>query len=230
MNSRVRRLENWQNTYQEKLISLEQAAEKVSSGDRIAIPNGYIGEMTYAIAARADELRNVTVEICAPVGDPGWLQPGMEDSFNIVVRTFLHNARLGHDEGRIHFLPTSNGNWFKTYADNRATKQPIDILLMEVSPPDEYGFCSFGFVAWEKRAYSSEARLIIAEIDDRQIRSRGDTSIHVSEIDYLVDISAPTVSDAEAEIVAERFEPERRAHAREAALMMQPRLLRRVLP
>ena len=230
MNTRARQLEDWQNIYKEKLASVEKAAERVSSGDRIVIPNGYIGEVTNAIAARAEELRDVTVEICAPVGDPGWMQAGMEESFNIVVRTFLHNARTGHDEGLIHYLPTSNGNWFKMYADNRATKQAIDILIMEVSPPDENGFCSFGFVAWEKRAFSTEARIIIAEVDDRQIRSRGDTSIHVSEIDCLVDISTHPVTDEEADKVAARFEPERRDRAKEAALMMQPRLLRRVLP
>jgi 4-hydroxybutyrate CoA-transferase len=230
MKTKNRDFENWQETYREKLISLEQAAGLINSGDHIIIPNGYLGEIPYALAARAHELRNVTVDVCAPVGDPGWLQPGMEDSFNMVVRTYLHNARQGHDEGRIHFLPTTNGTWFKTYADNRATKQPVDVFLMEVSPPDENGFCTFGFVAWEKRRFAEEARLVIAEIDDQQIRSRGDTSIHVSEIDYLVDISAPPVTEAEAETIAARFEPERRQRAREAALAFHPRLLRRALP
>ena len=230
MKTKGRDLENWKNDYQEKLITLDQAAKLVSSGDHIVIPNGYLGEMPYALAARAGELRNVTIDVCAPVGDPGWLQPGMEESFNIVARTYLHNARIGHDEGRVHFLPTTNGTWFKTYGDNRATKQPVDVFLMEVSPPDENGFCTFGFVAWEKRKFAQEARLVVAEIDDQQIRSRGDTSIHVSEIDYLVDISAPPVTEAEAETIAARFEPERRERAKQAALMFHPRLLRRALP
>jgi 4-hydroxybutyrate CoA-transferase len=101
---------------------------------------------------------------------------------------------------------------------------------MEVSPPDENGFCTFGQVAWEKRNYTGRAKTIIAEIDTYQIRSHGDTSVHVSEIDYLVDISAPPITGDESNVVAKRFPQEKQDRAREAALLGHPRLLRRVLP
>ncbi|MBW2084521.1 MAG: acetyl-CoA hydrolase/transferase family protein [Deltaproteobacteria bacterium] len=230
MERRPIKLDNWQEEYKRKLVSLEEAAKVIKSGDHIFIPNGYIGEMPYALVARQDELRDVQVEVCAPAIDPGWLSPGMEKSFDIIARTYLHQARQGHDEGRIHFLPYTNGTWFKPYRDNRPGARDIDVLLMEVSPPDENGFCTFGFVVWEKRNYATKAKTVIAEIDSLQIRSHGDTAIHVSEIDYLVDISVPPVTEEESKLVASRFPLEKQDQAREAAAVAPPRLLRRVLP
>ncbi|MBI4765058.1 MAG: acetyl-CoA hydrolase/transferase family protein [Deltaproteobacteria bacterium] len=227
---RILNLENWPEQYRQKLLSLEQAAGLIKSGDKIFIPNGYVGELPYAIVARRDELRQVQVEVTAPAFDPGWLLPGMEESFEIQVRTYLHLARPGHDEGRIQFLPYTNWTWFKPYRDRRRVARDIDVLLLEVSPPDENGFCTLGAVAWEKNKYIREAKIVIAEIDDYQIRSRGDTAIHISEIDYLVNISAPPVTEEEALRVAARFPAEKQERARDAALLAHPRLFRRVLP
>jgi len=222
-------LDNWQEDYEHKIVSLEEAAKKIKSGDHIFIPNGYVGELPYAIVDRREELRDVQVEICAPAFDPGWLSPGMEDSFEIIVRIYLHLARQGHDEGRIHFLPYTNGTYFKPYYDNLPDAREIDVFLMEVSTPDENGFCTFGQVAWEKRNYVQKAKKIIAEIDNFQIRSRGDTAIHISEIDYLVDISAPPVTEDESSLIAKRFPEEKQEQAKKTALLGHPRLLRRMI-
>ncbi|MBW2323395.1 MAG: hypothetical protein JRF41_07720 [Deltaproteobacteria bacterium] len=230
MERRPIKLENWQEDYKRKLVSLEEAAGAIQSGDHIFIPNGYIGEMPDAIVARKDELRDVQVEVCAPVFDPGWLSPGMAESFNVVVRVYLHVARPAHDEGRVHYLPYTNATWFQPYDDNRPGSRDMDVVLLEVSPPDENGFCTFGSVVWEKRKYAGRARTVIAEIDNRQIRSFGDTAIHVSEIDYLVDISAEPVTGEEAGLVASRFPPEKRDQVKQAALSLHPRILRRALP
>ncbi len=227
IDSRPRRLDDWQRLYKEKLVSLEEAAGTIKSGDHIFIPNGYTGEMPFAIVARKDELRDVRVEICAPVNDPGWLSGEMASSFKTIARTYLHAARAGHDEGHVHFLPYTVGTYFKPYADNRPGAHSIDVLLMEVSPPDENGFCTFGSVLWEKRRYAQAARTIIAEIDDHQIRSRGDTAIHVSEIDYLVDVSSPPMTREESEMVAGRFPLEKQDTVREIILTGSSRNLRR---
>ena len=61
MEQRQRNLDNWQEEYKRKLISLEEAAGMIKSGDHIFIPNGYLGEMPHAIVARRDELRDVQV-------------------------------------------------------------------------------------------------------------------------------------------------------------------------
>jgi len=63
----------------------------------------------------------------------------------------------------------------------------IDVLFVEVSPPDEHGFCSFGQSVWNKREQVMAAKLVMAEVNSRLIRTYGDNYIHVSEIDYFVE-------------------------------------------
>ncbi len=219
-------LENWREDYQRKLVSLKEAAQVIKSGDNIFIPSSYGGEMPKAIVERKDELREVTVEVSSPLSDPGWLSAGMEESFKVIVRIYLASAREAHDEGRISFLPYTNGSYFKPYRDNRPGTRNIDVLLMEVSPPDENGFMTFGANAFQKRSYSGKAGTIIAEIDGHMIKTHGDSSIHVSEVDWLVDITAPPVEEAEIDLVASRLPAEKEGRARKALAYANPRTIR----
>jgi 4-hydroxybutyrate CoA-transferase len=66
-------------------------------------------------------------------------------------------------------------------------KQGLDVLLTEISPPDDAGFCSFGQSLWNKKTQVKEAKKVIAEVNPRLIRTYGDNYIHVSEIDYFVE-------------------------------------------
>jgi len=179
-------LDNWQEIYDRKLVSIEEAAKLIKSGDNIFIPSTFTGQVPAALIERADELCNVTVEIQAP-GALDWLNPGLEESFTIIPRIFLGPAaREALDEHRVSFLPYTNGTWFKAYRDNRAVKRDVDVCLVDVSPPDENGFMTFGAAVWERRGYLERAKTVIAEINEAKIRSRGDTFVHVSEVDYIV--------------------------------------------
>ncbi|MEE9557690.1 MAG: acetyl-CoA hydrolase/transferase C-terminal domain-containing protein [Candidatus Adiutricales bacterium] len=229
MAERRIKLDNWRETYERKLVSLEEAARVIESGQNIFIPSSYSGEMPKAIVARKDELRGVTVEISSPINDPGWLSPGMEESFEIIVRTYLFAARKAHDEGRISFMPYTNGSYFKPYRDKREGIREIDVLLMEVSPPDENGFMSFGINPFQKRSYSGEAKVVIAEIDRHMITTRGNSQIHVSETDCLVDISAPALEEHEISRIAGRVRAEKQDKAREALSYANPRPMRNLL-
>jgi len=62
-----------------------------------------------------------------------------------------------------------------------------DVLIIELSPPDEHGFCSFGSSVWGKKRAVQCAKTVIAEVNKGFIRTGGDNSIHVSEIDYFVE-------------------------------------------
>ena len=229
MEGKMRNLENWQDVYASRLVSPEVAAGAVKSGDNIFIPASYYGLMPNAIVARAGELRDVTVEVQAPRSDPGWLSPGMEASFNMIARIFLHSARVGHDEGRISFIPYTNHTWWKPYRDNRPGIRDIDVFLVEVTPPDEYGFCNFGPWLWERQRYAKRAKIVIAEIDHSLTRNCGDTSIHVSEIDYLVEAPVDPLKEAEIEKVVGIFVQEKQDRARREISLSDPKFIRNLI-
>jgi 4-hydroxybutyrate CoA-transferase len=229
MGKRTLQLDDWQGLYHRKLVSPEKAAQVIKSGDNIFIPSAYSGYMPYAIVERMNELNDVKVEVSSPLFDPGWLSPGMEKSFEVIVRTYLASAREAHDEGRIAFLPYTNGNYFIPYRDNRPGIRDIDVVLFEATLPDENGFLNFGPHTWQKRSYVEKAKTIIAEIDANLIRTRGDTSIHVSEVDYIVDITAPKLANDEIEQVIKNFPIEKRDRAKEAISYANPRSVRRII-
>jgi 4-hydroxybutyrate CoA-transferase len=64
---------------------------------------------------------------------------------------------------------------------------PVDAALMQVSPPDEHGFCSLGVSIGHTLPLSQEAKLVIAEVNPRMPRVLGKSFIHLSQIDYIVE-------------------------------------------
>jgi len=231
MKQRRRNLENWREDYEKKLISLEEAARLIKSGDNIFIPNSFLGQMPRAIADRKDELRDVTVEIQAPLSDPGWLSEGMEEAFKVIIRIYLGPiGREPHDAGRVAFLPYTNGTWFKPYRDNRPGQREIDVLLLDVSPPDENGFLNFGAHVWERRHYARRAKKIIAELDPNKIRAFGDTLIHVSEVDHLVDTSGgEALTQEEWDLLFSKLPPEVHGEIQERISLESPNRVRNLI-
>ncbi len=222
-------IENWEDQYKRKVVSPEEAAKVIKSGDNVFIPSTFSGQVPGCLVDRADELKNVIVEIQAPP-DPGWLSPGMEDSFTIIPRIYLGPAaREAHDEGRVSFLPYTNGTWFKLYRDNRPGKREVDVFLVDVSPPDKNGFMTFGGAVWERRGYAKQAKTIIAEIDPNHIRSHGDTFIHVSQVDYLVDQVAEGPTREELTELINKVPPEYHEAAWERFELMKPRMVKYVM-
>jgi acetyl-CoA hydrolase len=65
---------------------------------------------------------------------------------------------------------------------------PLDTALIQVSPPDEHGFCSFGVEVGVTKTAAEVAKRVIAEINPRMPRTLGDSFIHISKITRLVEV------------------------------------------
>jgi 4-hydroxybutyrate CoA-transferase len=112
-----------------------------------------------------------------------WYDEGWQDSFEVTVRVTnaiseeaIHARRVDFDSGTlIPFVELENPVY------------KADICLVEVSPPDQSGFCSFGNSVWAKKRQCENAKLVIGEVNKTLIRTYGDNYIHISEIDYFVE-------------------------------------------
>lgn len=176
---------DWRERYKNKLISPDEAASKVKSGDYIAFT---WGRETYAvglaIAVRKEELKDVRVLCTSPTYDYGWYDEGWQDSFQITIGMPTALCQEAIDAKRVDVF---SGAPIATLW----SQEPPDILLVEISPPDDKGFCSFGSSLWDKKERLQLTRdsggLIIAEVNDKLIRTYGDNFVHESQIDYLVE-------------------------------------------
>ena len=68
---------------------------------------------------------------------------------------------------------------------------PLDAAFIHVTPPDDHGFCSYGVEVGVTKAAAESARMVIAEVNPQMPRTLGDSFIHISKIDYCVDVDYP---------------------------------------
>ncbi|MBI3967011.1 MAG: 4-hydroxybutyrate CoA-transferase [Chloroflexi bacterium] len=206
----------WRADYERKLMTAEEAVKVVRSGDKVAFGRGREPEaLGLALAARAAELRDVEVFIPTPALDFGWYDSGFEESFRIKISYAFPRGvvREWFDERRGDYLVGS------IYSSVRpqfmdSDEKTVDVLLIELSPPDEHGYCSFGTSLWDKKHQVRRARTVLAEINDRLIRTYGDNYVHVSEIGAFVEHSRgsgwgikPPQAPPEAAAICEHLKP-----------------------
>ncbi|MBI4334429.1 MAG: acetyl-CoA hydrolase/transferase family protein [Chloroflexi bacterium] len=179
---RVWQMTSVQDEYQKKLITAEQAAALVKPGDLVSFSFGRQAvAVGRALAVRKEELKGLRVRLSAPVYDFGWYSPGWEEYFSVSVFLPTPVCQEAVDAGRIDLNP---GVLFP--GNPMAEPEPPDVLVVELSPPDEKGFCSFGQSLWNKKQEVGRARLVIAEVNGNLIRTYGENFVHMSEIDYFV--------------------------------------------
>ena len=174
-------MNEWQEEFKRKQITAEEAAQMVKSGDYISFTLGREAfAIGLAIAARIGELQDVKVFQPFPGYDFGWYDPGWEEFFKITLLMPTATSQQMVDDRRCDIEINDILCW------SESTTRQSDVVITELSPPDDKGFCSFGAALWNKRKHIKNGKLVLAEINNRLIRTFGDNFVHVSEIDYFV--------------------------------------------
>ncbi len=206
---------NWQDDFKKKLVTAEQAVQSVKSGDRVIFPVcSYPRALGPALAARKNELHDVKIHADAALqidlGD--FFEDDQDDDIFALTTWYIHDlvrkAPAGTDARRTAYLPGTWSQMMKPF-DERPGQCPytIDVAMVSVSPPDKFGFCSFGANLWHSRSYCKRARTVIAQIDETVIRTSGTNHIHVSEIDCFVEATPELLTDAELKDILDKTPP-----------------------
>ncbi|HEX2962343.1 MAG TPA: acetyl-CoA hydrolase/transferase C-terminal domain-containing protein [Ignavibacteriales bacterium] len=180
------RTANWLKNYTSKLISADEAVKVIKSGDHIAIQPGCAVpmELVRAMVRRKDELENVNIYHILTVGPVPYLDPGMEKHFRHTAFFIGGNSRQAVNEGRADFVPIFLSE-VPLLFKNGVIKP--DVALINVSPPDEHGFCSYGVDVGTIKTAAEKSKIIIAQVNKRMPRALGDCFIHINKIHYVVE-------------------------------------------
>jgi 4-hydroxybutyrate CoA-transferase len=188
---------NWQQEYEKKVVSSEEAVRIIKSGDRVSVPLTYQPQVLLeALARRKDELKGVRLILGVSDTDLTWYEPGIEGSIliqNEIVMTPQQREFL--EEMRAEHINTLQGSYFKAQQERQGEirEAEVDVVIVRVTPPDKNGYCSFGTNPWQKKTACRLAKKSIALVDDKLERLYlRDNYIHVSEIDYFVHEPSPT--------------------------------------
>jgi 4-hydroxybutyrate CoA-transferase len=175
---------DWREEYERKFITVEEAVSEIRSGDRVAFTYGREPlALGLALASRKEQLTGVKIFVRNPYTDFGWYDPDWEDNFKVDISYVLPLIREKSAQRRCDFIIGG----LTGIASEHPVIKDVDFLFTEVSPPDENRFCSFGASVWGKRKAIRHARKVIAEVNEELIRTYGDNSIHISEIDAFVE-------------------------------------------
>lgn len=182
---------DWQAEYQRKLVSAEAAAALVRSGDHIYIAPGHAGEaISLALTGRMNELEDVEIKAMA-TADYGWYEPEFLKRFRMNVYMGMAASREAMDQKLTDFTPWFVHSAHKALDDGRPEPWRMDFTWINVGAPNARGFCCFGPSLWDAATSSRRARTVVAEINPHVPTVFGDTFIHVTEIDYIVEHARP---------------------------------------
>ncbi len=178
--------------YPDKVVDAQEAISKIKNGSRIFVGTG-CGEPQHLIRAMVQNavLQDVMVyqmlssTLSEYVDDPDFLR-------RFALKLFFISAsmRKAAFEGKIDYIPAYLSNIPKFFSSQRIG---LDVALVQVSPPDRFGFCSLGVSVDITRAGMSAARMVIAQVNPRMPRTWGDAIVHVDEVDYFVMHEEPLV-------------------------------------
>ena len=182
---------SWKELYQKRLTTADEAMKHIKSGNRISVGHS-VGEPTHLIDAlvrNREHYTNVEITHMVPMGKAEYAQPGMEKHFRHISQFVGGVTRGTIKAGHGDFVPC----FFSEIPYQLDTTLIPDVALVNLSPPDEHGYCSFGVsVDYTKRS-TQVAQLVIAQINKHMPRTLGDCFIHVSDIDMIVEHDAPLI-------------------------------------
>ncbi|PJF44853.1 MAG: 4-hydroxybutyrate CoA-transferase [Phototrophicales bacterium] len=180
----------WQSQYTPKLTSAEHAISVIKDNYRVFLTgNCSVPQVLLdALVQAAPNLCDVEiVQVLALAGDE-YAAPEMSPHLRINTLFISDNVRQAVNEGRADFTPCFLSEIPGLFSSGRL---PLDVALIQVSPPDEHGYCSFGIEVGVTKTAADSAKIIIAEVNPNMPRTLGDSFIHVSKLDYIVEVDYP---------------------------------------
>ncbi len=178
----------WAELYRSLVTTPEVALQVVKSGDRVWIHSGCASPepLIEALTDRAASLTNVEVVHILTFGKAPHTAPEMEGHFRHNALFIGGNVRQAVNEGRADYTPIFLGEIARLFQEDAL---PIDVALIQVSPPDAHGFCSLGVDVGHNLDAARHARHVIAEVNDRMPRTHGDAFLHVRQFHAVVETS-----------------------------------------
>lgn len=182
---------NWKEEYADKIVSVQEAVSHVQSGNRIVFSHA-CGEgqyLTDELVNQAERLENVEIVHMVAMGTAPYCQPGMEKHFRHNALFVGGSTRKAVEEGHADYTPCFFHEIPRLFTDGCL---PVDVAFIQVSLPDERGYCSFGISVDYTQPAAQAAKLVIAQVNKNMPYTYGN-GIHLKDIDFIVEKDEPLI-------------------------------------
>jgi acyl-CoA hydrolase len=177
---------SWLQDYKSRLCTADEAVARIESGNYVyysgnaAIPRGLVA----ALARRADELHDVRLAHVLLIGEDPLTAPGMERHFRHHSMFVGPADRKAVNEGRADYVPVFLHQIPRLFEERIF---PLDVAMVQASPPDAHGFMSLGVEVLASKAACRFAKKVIVQVNTKMPRILGDCFIHVSRAEAIVE-------------------------------------------
>jgi acyl-CoA hydrolase len=204
-------MQDWEKRYASKLMTAQQALLNIRSGSRVFLspacgePQHLLEELV-KLGSTTHRLNDVEIVHMLTVG----AAPHAQKRYD---RHFRHNSlfvgpgvRSAVAEGIADYTPIFLSEIPGLFKSGR---MPLDVALIQVTPPDHFGFCSLGISVEAVKAAAAAADIVIAQVNPQMPRTLGDSFIHVEDLDIIVEYEEPLleVQPSEPDEIAKSIAP-----------------------
>lgn len=171
-------------------VSAEKAIQYIKSGDRVFIHGSAATphHLLKALAKAADSLRNVELVAVSTLGEMEIAKPEYASSFYFNSLFVSDNVRVAINSERGEYIPIFLSEISKLFEKGILN---LDVAVIHVSLPDKHGFCSLGTSVDVARSAVHHAKKVIAQVNPKMPRTHGDSFVHISKFDAIVECNDP---------------------------------------
>lgn len=170
---------------QSNYTTAAQALQCVASGNRVFIHGSAATPVSLvkALQERYSELQDIELVSITNLGDIDFAKPEFSKHFYFNSLFVSANTRA--------VVNSSGGDYVPVFLSQipqlfRRNILPIDVALVQVSPPDRHGYCSLGTSVDIAKAAVDTAKIIVAQVNPRMPRTHGDGFVHTSRLNYMI--------------------------------------------
>ncbi len=189
---------NYKKMYQSKVVTIEEALQQVKSGQEIVCsllacePVSLLSQL-HTIK---DRIEDVSVVHANMLGEyEFFMNPAMKKHFLLNSWFYSQGPRKAHSDEMVSYVPSQ----LHEFSRRRMSYRKPDIFLGCASPMDKHGCFSLSLSTVMEKDFVENADKVILEVSPHFPRTFGDTHVHISQVDYILETNreVPTVEPAE---------------------------------
>jgi len=183
---------SWQEQYKELVATPAEAVKLVKPGQRIFVGTGCAQpeRLVGALVDRRDHLVDVEIVHLLTLGRAPYANKDLTRHFRVNSFFISKNVRDVIQGGLGDYTPIFLSDIPRLFTSGQL---PLDVALIQVTPPDERGMCSLGISVDIVKAAAENASVVIAEVNPQMPRTLGNSRISVYDIDVLVPVDEPII-------------------------------------
>lgn len=183
---------DWQEKYSDMITTSAGALARLRPGQRVFVATGCAEPLALvsAMTDRAGQLADVEIIQLITKGDAPYADKRLADCFTINSFFIGSNVRDMIQEGLGNYTPILMSDVPRLLHSGRL---PLDVALIQVTPPDSRGKVSLGISVDIVRSAAENASLVIAQVNPHMPWTHGDSLLDIYDLDLLVPVDAPLI-------------------------------------